>query len=303
MKILITDKQLNLLILEQTAYERFLDKTYADPKKAQKYNKEQQENFGFLTSHNGLMVMGIATAFIPIIGPFLSAGIGLIDATKYKAEGDTKTAGLVAMFSFLPAVGSLASKIPGISKLGKEGMSKLASKLMSGDKNMTPLETEVTKAIMENPKSIESAVESEIKSLASSKIKTVTNQSLKSSLSTIVKSGLQAGKTIGKEGAKAGAAMVTYNKSYDILQSETPKAQIEKGDMNWEYVKQSFGSSGSEEDNKNLLSAWKEGWRPGKVVPQKYQTKLYVQNYSEEREGLDKLIALMGGTNLQKPIK
>ena len=93
-----------------------------------------------------LTIFGIGTAFIPVVGPFISAGIGLADAGMYYQEGDKKTAGVVAVFSMLPFVGSIVSKIPGVKELGTKGMALLASKLSKGQK-LTQLESEIVNSI------------------------------------------------------------------------------------------------------------------------------------------------------------
>ena len=38
--------------------------------------------------HNVSVVLEILTAFIPVVGPFISAGVGLMDASQYAKEGD-----------------------------------------------------------------------------------------------------------------------------------------------------------------------------------------------------------------------
>ena len=93
-----------------------------------------------------LTIFGIGAAFIPVVGPFISAGIGLADAGMYYQEGDKKTAGVVAVFSMLPFVGSIVSKIPGVKELGTKGMALLASKLSKGQK-LTQLESEIVNSI------------------------------------------------------------------------------------------------------------------------------------------------------------
>jgi hypothetical protein len=96
--------------------------------------------------HALMTILGIGSAFIPFIGPFISTGIGLAEASMYYSEGDKKTAGMVAAFSMLPFVGSIVSKIPGVEQLGTKGMALLASKLSKGQK-LTQLESEIVNSI------------------------------------------------------------------------------------------------------------------------------------------------------------
>ena len=48
--------------------------------------------------------------------------------------------------------------------------------------------------------------------------------------------------------------------------------------LTWAQVKQSFGSTGQAAENQMLYKAWKGGWRPGKPVPDQFQTPAYKQN-------------------------
>jgi len=81
-----------------------------------------------ISMHTVLEIAGIASAFVPFAGPFLSAGIGLYDAKLYYDEGDTKSAAITAAFSMIPFIG----KIPGVKELGAKGMALLGSKLAKG---------------------------------------------------------------------------------------------------------------------------------------------------------------------------
>lgn len=112
----------------------------------EKQELEKIDNFN-VDPHNLMTVLAIGTAFIPVVGPFISAGIGLADAGLYYNEGDKKTAGITAALSMLPFVGSLITKIPGIRQLGVKGMATLASKLGNGGKNLTKAEAEIAKLI------------------------------------------------------------------------------------------------------------------------------------------------------------
>jgi hypothetical protein len=69
-------------------------------------NKELQQ----MDPHTLMSIAQIGTSFIPFVGPFISAGIGLADAKMYYSEGDKKTAGITAALSMIPFVGSLISR-------------------------------------------------------------------------------------------------------------------------------------------------------------------------------------------------
>ena len=108
-----------------------------------------------LDVHTFMTLAQIATAFIPVAGPFISAGIGLADAGLYYKEGDKNAAGLTAAFSMLPFAGKIVSKIPGVNKLGAKGMAALASKISKGEK-LSELEMPIANSIAKYSKYVSS---------------------------------------------------------------------------------------------------------------------------------------------------
>jgi hypothetical protein len=162
MKIIITESQHNFL-LEQ--FPEPGDKGF-ETKKPTKSQQKRSDDYaeeggikneptnvsiqGFYNpkdKHKYLTILQIGTAFIPYVGPFISAGIGLYDAKVYYDEGDKTSAGLTAAFSMLPFAGSIVMKIPGVKQLGVKGMSSLASKLASKSP-LTKAELEVANSIV-----------------------------------------------------------------------------------------------------------------------------------------------------------
>lgn len=117
--------------------------------------------------HNMNTILQIATAFIPLVGPFISAGIGGEDARLYWEEGDKTTAAVIAIFSLYPGI----SLIPGAKELGKKGMAKLFSKFIKGEKTFTPLENQVAKELGKESQLIKSEVK-KVLSLEKNSIKT-----------------------------------------------------------------------------------------------------------------------------------
>lgn len=93
--------------------------------------------------HTLMTVLGIGTVFIPVVGPFISAAIGIADAALYYKEGDKNAAGLTAMFSMLPFV----KFVPGAKELGSKGMAILANKLLKGGANLTKAEVEIVNSV------------------------------------------------------------------------------------------------------------------------------------------------------------
>ena len=102
-----------------------------------------------MTSHNLSNILGVASFFIPMIGPIISAGITLGDSAKYWQEGDKKTATLTAIFPFLP-LGKIGRLIPSTKKLGKEGMEELAKKIGQGSKDFSQVDYEVINGLSKN---------------------------------------------------------------------------------------------------------------------------------------------------------
>ncbi len=108
-----------------------------------------------MNPHTIATILSIGTAFIPVVGPFISASIGLADAALYYKEGDTKAAGLTAAFSMIPFIG----KIPGVKELGSKGMAALASKISKGVKSFSPAEIKVLTAVEQNQSVIKQGLE------------------------------------------------------------------------------------------------------------------------------------------------
>jgi hypothetical protein len=233
--------------------------------------------------HTFNAILSIATAFIPVVGPFISAGIALYDAGKYYEEGDTKTAGMMAMFALLPGAGAIASKVPGVKQLGANGMETLATKL-STKAPLSKLESEVAAGLSANKSLVQQELSQITKNVANNATKATTDV-VKQKLTKIGKTGLEFTATA----AGYVAAGKAYGKTYDVVQKDTPKSMAQTEGFEWESIKNIFGSSGNEEDNIKLQSAWKEGWRPGSVVPEKYQTQKYKQNYEQEEKNIEEL--------------
>ena len=110
MKYILTEKQLNL-IQEQW----WNDPKHPEWKKYAPTNYEKQELkksetiLNNLDPHTLMTVLAIGTAFIPVVGPFISAGIGLADAAMYYKEGDKTSAGVTAAFSMIPFIGKVGN--------------------------------------------------------------------------------------------------------------------------------------------------------------------------------------------------
>jgi hypothetical protein len=79
--------------------------------------------------HEMLFTSSVVTSIIPIIGPFLSGGLGLLDAKYLWEEGQYYEAGLIATLTLLPGIGRLAAKAGvAIKPFIKNIVTKLANK-------------------------------------------------------------------------------------------------------------------------------------------------------------------------------
>jgi hypothetical protein len=158
--------------------------------------------------HTANLVFGIASAFIPVVGPFISAGIGLADAALYYKEGDTKTAGLMAMFSLMPGALAIANRIPAIKQLGVKGMSALAEKIAKGEKITDSVELAVIEGIKKGTDFVKSSLDTHVKTLA--------QQAASKPLSSSIKTSLV---NLGKTGLKYLGAGVGYSVGYDMTKN------------------------------------------------------------------------------------
>ena len=156
MKYVITESQYNKLLVNEYGWYPGYAK-----------DVEASNNWYKQNAHTVNMVLGIGAAFIPVVGPFISAAIGFADAALYYKEGDTKSAGITAALSMLPYIGSVVSKIPGVKQLGVKGMAALANKLNSGGKNLTKVESEIVSSLSAEKNLVNSELNSASKILNS----------------------------------------------------------------------------------------------------------------------------------------
>lgn len=170
--------------------------------------------------HNVISVLEFGSVFIPIAGPFISAGFGLGNAALYYNEGDEKNAGLSVLFSLLPFV----NKIPGFNKIGESVFNNLAKKLSSkgGKITLTPLENDILKNIKANEGVLKSELNNKVKQMAINSLKATKglNPNTKKNLIGISKFGLQFGTYMG--------IGVGYNKIYDYYGNKKQEQELDK---------------------------------------------------------------------------
>jgi hypothetical protein len=179
--------------------------------------KAMDTTVGNIDKHTAMTILQIGTAFIPLVGPFISMGIGLADAAMYYNEGDKKTAGLVGMFAIIPGIGGLSSKL-GLSKWGAKALGEIGKKIGMGAK-LTSSEIQVANKIAQNRQ----LLQAEISKLSKAgKGSSLAKQNVKSELKrkVITKNVANVVKPI----VGYGALGATYSAGYDKL---NPQQQID----------------------------------------------------------------------------
>ena len=136
-------------------------------------------------------VAQIAALIIPVVGPFISAGIGLADAATYAKEGKNTEAGVSAFFALLPGIGAVVGKIPGVKQLGQKGMQALATKFLTRAP-LNAVEQGVLTGINLNKELIKQETNSVVKNMAAKAVAKVTNKETKKVMIDIAKEGLEA---------------------------------------------------------------------------------------------------------------
>lgn len=221
MKYIISERQYNLLIEQSDSRMPFQPETFGfkqgKPETVKPSADKQKEFFKSIDPHTVLMIVGIASAFIPLVGPFAAAGIGLVDAALYAKQGDPKMAGMMAMFSLLPGAGAIINRIPVIRQLGVKGMSALAQKLSKGQKITDPIELQVINGIKENVDLIKSSLDTHVKTLAQEAATKPLSSQIKTSLTNLAKQGL-----------KYTGAGVGYSVGYDTATNYLGKKKEEE---------------------------------------------------------------------------
>jgi hypothetical protein len=137
-------------------------------------------------------VAQIGALIIPVVGPFISAGIGLADAAIYAKEGKNTEAGVSAFFALLPGIGSVVGKIPGVKQLGQKGMQALATKFLTRAP-LNAVEQGVITGINLNKELIKQETNSVIKNIASNAATKATDTTTKKIMSDIAKEGIEIG--------------------------------------------------------------------------------------------------------------
>ena len=208
MKLIITESQLRKIITEQS--DASFDRRYGTADAAAKTNADNRAlvnsvaNWYKQNAHTVNTVLQIGTAFIPLVGPFISAGIGLADASIYYKNGDTKQAGLVAILSLLPGAITVVSKIPAIAQLGEKGMAALAVKLRT-NKALTSIEATIVDGLSKNAGIVQQEVSNLVQKLSQKVVQTHANAH------PLIQKAAKAGLNVAKTQVRTQAVTATYN--------------------------------------------------------------------------------------------
>jgi hypothetical protein len=135
-------------------------------------------------------VAQIGALIIPVVGPFISAGIGLADAATYVKEGKNTEAGVSAFFALLPGIGSVVGKIPGVKQLGQKGMQLLATKFLTRAP-LNAVEQGVITGINLNKELVKQETNNLVKSMASNAATKATDTTTKKIMNDIAKEGIE----------------------------------------------------------------------------------------------------------------
>jgi len=150
MRYIITERQYNLLSEQSmTGWGSYVPRN-------QQVNVIKGMNAVF--GHNLNTLIGLASIFVPVIGPVIAASVGAVDAAMYWSEGNKKTAALVAIFSVLPFALKTLQLIPEVQQLGVKGMSVMAEKLLK-NASLTSTEAKIVQKMSQNQKVIVSEVD------------------------------------------------------------------------------------------------------------------------------------------------
>lgn len=107
-------------------------------------------------------LLAFGVAFVPLVGPLMSAGLlAGIAATAYQ-KGDNKKAGKEAFFAGLTLAIPALSMLKNISRLGAEGLKMLQLKLDKGEKLYSVIELAGLNEIKQNPQLIAKSIETAI---------------------------------------------------------------------------------------------------------------------------------------------
>ena len=128
--------------------------------------QQASTNWGNVEARSVLIgAAALASAFIPVVGPFVAAGIGLGGAADLWTSNKHKEAAIVAFFSLLPMVG----KIPGVGTITKALGEEMKAAVINGGA-LTEKQLETLISIIKYDSQVSKAMIPTIESQAAGKI-------------------------------------------------------------------------------------------------------------------------------------
>lgn len=227
-------------------------------------------------TRNTILSIGLGMAGGPV-GILLAAGISLYDAKMYYDEGEKYTAGLIGMFSLIPLVGGLANKL-GLTKWTGRQLVELGKKIGLGGR-LSKTEVEAVKKITQNRE----LIEREIKKYADITLRQAKEKVRRTAQWQAIK------KIPGWTVKNIVAPTVAYDVGYNQAFKNDIKVKVENQGLDWDEVKNVFGSSGTKKDNELLTKAWDNGWRPGMDIPENLKTPSSKVERENDVANLEKL--------------
>ena len=173
--------------------------------------------------HMVLTTLQITLSFVPIVGWAVAAGIGLGNAKMYYDEGNTKMAGLEAIFAIIPGL-ALASKL-GLKKVAPTVMSNLAKKVaLKQTKNLTKQEIYILSQLGKNQKALKTELDNYFKTGIMKSAKQLTKDKLTTTMKKLAVTGTKATAGLGSYYAIARL----YNSVYDASQEQITQAELNR---------------------------------------------------------------------------
>lgn len=248
--------RINYLMFEQTLYTGSLERTFEDPKKAQKY----LDTFVIRDPHDALMLTSIVTGLLAMVpsplSPVLfgiSLAADLTDAGLYAYQGDKYTAGLLGALAIIPGH-QLFKQLKNLKTLERVGIEEAKRLLQLESKNLgTALEKktarQIAKELLDQAKQLTALT---IKESAKKIITNISKKSLKFVLNFILFL-FKGSAELLKQTVIIGGLVYTFDKIYLAAFSDDPKLMTARNNSGFKRLIDLV--EGNEEDiKKQLLS-------------------------------------------------
>lgn len=151
---------------------------FADMMRGADLKKVEYDNQAFkqmMNSHDFLQVGAFVSDFIPIVGPFLSAGLLTRDAQLYWEEGKRSEAATTFVWNTIPVL-QIVKNLGLLKYLPANKFKELGIKILKGSKNFNASESEVLKKLSQYKTQIQNELTKYLdNTMSQSKRKTLSN--------------------------------------------------------------------------------------------------------------------------------